>query len=74
MSHFHFEIDFKTFNNICIIVSSGKLMDSIEHPPKLSNISLQHSGGGNIFALACNDDILRIYDIRNSTSREFNCH
>ena len=53
------------------IFDRKKLFNSFEHPDGVLNIALQRGNGGTIFATACVDGILRLFDTRRDSKREF---
>ena len=47
-----------------------KLSDAFKHPHNVKTIALQPDTNGNLFATACYDRILRLFDTRrNSTGK-----
>ena len=48
-----------------------KLYNSFQHSDSVYSISLQPGNEGNIFATACGDGILRLFDTRRNKKGEF---
>jgi len=51
--------------------SRAKSINSIENLNRALSISLKPVSGGNVFAVACEDAVIRIFDLRVSTTSWF---
>ena len=51
-----------------VAVRRKQLLNRLEHPKYVRDISLQPGTNGHVFVSACGDDILRLFDARQSVT------